>query len=927
MRCQRIRRWIIVAVLVCPWAQAQESFQVNLAEDGDTIGDMRPVFLKFRSQALPVISPQEVARRYLRLFDQSAEPEVKIDALNRLSNLQGAAGAKLDLSPEIEQRLYRQVIDSYDRVISRGSFQGRVDELLYQSAKAYAYTGKTDESVERLEQLVDLYPASSLAPEARFRIAESRFASGRFGEAETGYQQVLSDKAAGALRRKARYMLGWSAYKQGALARAGDRFMAVLDQYAADSDNFRQVPASAIDIVDDTFRIIALIAAQTDGVSSLQALLDRNGQKPWNDLLYDRLADFFAARQQYQRSVEVSKAYLSAAPYGASAPEVRAQIVQVWALAGNAARIRAAMADYVAAYRPAKRFDALAYGARERWADYTRKLADHAYYQATHASGKAGDQRAAASFRTAADYYQALAVKDLAAGSMHKLAGDAWLQAGDRARALDAFEQAGYHDPRFEGAADAAWAGIRLRTRELDGGHAGEDSLAALVETADRFAGRYSTDNRLPALQADMGNRLLAAGLYKQAARFAGQAIAQPRVTPSDAYSAWLVLGQARMASAEFRSAEQAWRRALELAGRVKASGTERQSLRQQLATSIYRQGEVAIADGNVDQAVANFTRIASVLPGSDIARKGQYDAANTLLKAGRWQSAVNALHQFRVDYPGDTLAASVSDKLVLAYESSEQPVRAADELLRAASPKDWQKRLRAAALYDDAGHTARRNRIYLSYLTAAPTPGDASEHRRQQRMRRQLIESGAGGDEMRAQLIARELASAWHSPVSLQSAANAALVLANEASEQFAAIRLRLPLKESLDRKQAALDKARQRYHQAEEMGNDPTRSEALFRRAELSRILARDIVDSEQPSGLTELEQSQYQMLLEEQAYPFEDQSIRIHARNHRQLADGIYNRWVQRSIDALAKLFPGRYARESHWINWRQEGGDGV
>ena len=927
MKDWRFTAWVLVAALSTSWVQAQESFKVNLAEDGDTIGDMRPVFLKFRSQAMPVISPREVARRYQRLFDQSTEPEVRIDALNRLSNLQSAAGKTLDLSAEKEQRLYRKAVESYDMIVNSGSFQGRLDELLYQSAKAYAYIGQTDDSVERLEELVGLYPSSSLAPEARFRIAESRFAAGRFDEAEAGYRAVLAGSASEALKRKARYMLGWSAYKQGAVIRAADRFMDVLDQYAGESDNFRQVAPAATDVVDDTFRVIALIAAQTDGVSTIQSLLDRNGQKPWNDLLYDRLADFYAARQQYRRSVAVSQAYLASSPYSASAPAVRAQIVQVWTLAGEEGRAREAMADYIAAYRPSDRFESLPADEQARWAGYARKLADNAYYQAGHAGSAATDGEVVSAFRTAAEYYQALAVKGIDAGAMHRLAGDAWLQAGDEGQALVAFEQAGYDDPRFPGAADAAWAGIRLRIRQLDEHRAGDDALAVLVSTTDRFAERFEADERVPALQADMGNRLLAAGRPEQAARFAGLAVARPEVEAVDAYSAWLVLGRARMLNGEFRPAEQAWRRALDLADGVQSTDDERRALKQQLATSIYRQGEAAVADDDVDRAVANFQRIASVYPGSEIARKGQYDAATTLLQAQRWQPAINALHQFRADHPDDPLTASITDKLVLAYESSNQPVRAADELLNAADPQDWKKRLRAAALYDTAGETASRNRLYQAYLTDATLPDSADEHVRQQRMRQQLIESGAAGDTMRAELVARELSSDWHSTSSLQAAAGAALVLANQASEQFAAIRLTLPLKASVARKQTALEKARQRYHQAEQMGDARTRSESLFRRAELSRTLARDIVESERPTGLTELEQSQYQLLLEEQAYPFEDQAIKIHAQNHHQLADGVYNRWVQQSMEALAKLFPGRYARDSHWIDWQKEGGDGA
>ncbi|TNE83762.1 MAG: hypothetical protein EP339_00010, partial [Gammaproteobacteria bacterium] len=57
-------------------ATAADSFRVDLQGDGETIGDMRPVFLKFENRAMPAISPREVARRYQELFEASNDPAV-----------------------------------------------------------------------------------------------------------------------------------------------------------------------------------------------------------------------------------------------------------------------------------------------------------------------------------------------------------------------------------------------------------------------------------------------------------------------------------------------------------------------------------------------------------------------------------------------------------------------------------------------------------------------------------------------------------------------------------------------------------------------------------------------------------------------------------------------------------------------------------
>jgi hypothetical protein len=53
-------------------------------------------------------------------------------------------------------------------------------------------------------------------------------------------------------------------------------------------------------------------------------------------------------------------------------------------------------------------------------------------------------------------------------------------------------------------------------------------------------------------------------------------------------------------------------------------------------------------------------------------------------------------------------------------------------------------------------------------------------------------------------------------------------------------------------------------------------------------------------------------YDLVIEEEAYPFEEQAIEVHEKNFEFLTDGIHNRWVQQSLDKLVMLMPGRYAR---------------
>jgi hypothetical protein len=70
--------------------------------------------------------------------------------------------------------------------------------------------------------------------------------------------------------------------------------------------------------------------------------------------------------------------------------------------------------------------------------------------------------------------------------------------------------------------------------------------------------------------------------------------------------------------------------------------------------------------------------------------------------------------------------------------------------------------------------------------------------------------------------------------------------------------------------------------------------------------------LLESERPSGLTAAESVDYDLVIEEEAFPFEEQAIEVHEANFELLAGGIYNPWVQKSLDQLATLMPGRYAK---------------
>ena len=85
-----------------------------------------------------------------------------------------------------------------------------------------------------------------------------------------------------------------------------------------------------------------------------------------------------------------------------------------------------------------------------------------------------------------------------------------------------------------------------------------------------------------------------------------------------------------------------------------------------------------------------------------------------------------------------------------------------------------------------------------------------------------------------------------------------------------------------------------------------------ATYEIAEIYRKLGLDIMNSERPKKLEADQMDEYNSLLEEQAFPFEEKAIEIHESNARRTADGNYDEWVRKSYAALAQLKPARYVR---------------
>ncbi|MBM4203793.1 MAG: hypothetical protein FJ194_06535 [Gammaproteobacteria bacterium] len=120
----------------------------------------------------------------------------------------------------------------------------------------------------------------------------------------------------------------------------------------------------------------------------------------------------------------------------------------------------------------------------------------------------------------------------------------------------------------------------------------------------------------------------------------------------------------------------------------------------------------------------------------------------------------------------------------------------------------------------------------------------------------------------------------------------------------------LRAPLAASLKQKSQRLQKAVSSFETVVNYQVQEVTTTATFQIADLYKALAGAIMALQRPAGLTAAELEEYNLLLEEQAYPFERKAIEIHELNSQRSWEGIYDQWVEKSFAELKRMLPGRF-----------------
>jgi hypothetical protein len=273
----------------------------------------------------------------------------------------------------------------------------------------------------------------------------------------------------------------------------------------------------------------------------------------------------------------------------------------------------------------------------------------------------------------------------------------------------------------------------------------------------------------------------------------------------------------------------------------------------------------------------------------------------------------------FRDHFPGHALQPEVTKKIAYAYREAGKLPLAAVEFERIEKESDDQEVRREALLVaiellEQAGAADRVLEVGRRYVGYFPQPVGAQLEIRskisailekQQKRQEYLDELG--------KIVAIEAAAGnLRTDRTRYLAARAALVLAEGSYNQFTAVKLVKPFDVNLRKKQGRMKAAIQEFSQLVDYEVGEVTAAATFYLAEIYAHFSRALMESERPEGLSPLELEEYELAIEEQAYPFEEKAIEVHESNLALMSLGVYNPWIDKSLEKLAVFVPARYAK---------------
>jgi tetratricopeptide (TPR) repeat protein len=820
----------------------------------------------------------------------------------------------------------KEAIELYKGLLKKYPLFERNDQVLYQLSRAYEETGQVDVAMTALEQLIAKYPQSRHIDEAQFRRAEYFFTRKKFLDAEESYQSVIGGGEGSGFYELALYKQGWAFFKQELYEEALEDYIKMLD-YKIDNGYDLDSIDNKIEKkrIDDTYRVISLSFSYLGGAESIVEFFDKRGHRFYEASIYSHLGEYYLTKRRYSDAAQSYQAYIDRNPVSKESPYFNIRIIEIYKKGGFPRLVVDAKRDFSKTYSLNSNYwtffdindnpTVLAF-LKSNLIDLANHY--HALYQDKRLR-KNKEENYKEAIYWYREFLSSFSEEKEAPKLNNQLAG-LLLEHKDFLDAATEYERTAYNYPTHEGSSGAGYAAVFAYREYLKVANQSQRNVIKreIIRTSLKFAEYFPTHKHAAIVLVAAVDDLYALEDYDQAIKYGRRVITvYPDADKKLIRSSWMVVAHASFDIANYEDAENAYVETLALTDKKNKSYV---SLTENLAASVYKQGEQARILGDHKTAAEHFLRVAKVAPNSKIRPTAEYDAAASLILLKQWGQVAGVLEGFRKLYPENKLQKDITKKLAVVYKEDGKLVKSAVEFERIEKENPDDDALRrealsqAAELYEKAEAQDKALLVYLKIVAYFPEPiEDAIEVRSKMS---EIYKLKGQNKKYIAELkkIVKTDAKGGKGRTDRTKflAANAALILAEPKLAAFKKVELVKPFKKNLRKKKVQMRSAIDAYTKLVDYQVGEVTAAATYYIAEIYFEFNIALLESERPTNLSDEELEEYELVIEDQAYPFEEKAISVHEKNVELLDVGIYNKWVDRSIEKLSALLPARYGK---------------
>lgn len=797
---------------------------------------------------------------------------------------------------------FNDAIQAYAHVIEKFPGHPLKEDALYGLAYCYTEQGDPDRAADGYARLIKAFPGTRYSVEINMRLGEYYFTMEDLPAAITHYSTVIkSDEPV--YVEKALYKLGWCYYNLDRYEEAIDSFFAVLD--------LNKTGKITVDsLADESMDIIARSYTESGGTPAFVRRTKTRPADSYSMLILFKLAELYRERSFFPEAIGTFRTYVKMFPAGESMPEVLKHMRETYHVRG----------DILASLELSETFT-LQIGPRTQWYQKTTpERREHARALILSNLETAANRRRARSQAAGKEAELTLALKDLT--EYEEIAG------GDSPCRIDFLK--GIVLTELDKFPDAVHVLNNLAVEKKCPDLAERAVLASTNYQINSYGESGTVD--LPLFENTVSilldlspehtvspGALLALGeitlnsddLPGARTHFSILIRRYPESSESD--RARLLIARTFFKEANFDQAaawfRESWRK-------TKDDATHEEARRLHVY-SLFKHAEELSNGNKAAEAAERFEAIHRQYPDSDVAQVSLYNAGKLYRSIGLERKATSLFETLATTYTDSEFASEALQMSVLILEALGDPVRAADDSMVLAFRSQGEDRktalLKAAELYSAGNVPGRAASSRSIYLQEFPEP--VEEFSKQLYLMGRDLET-VGNWESALSAYKRSVAlqrKVKDNQVLTAFAARSQLRVAEKTFTSYGTYHIAPPIDKTVVRKRDLLQDVIKEFVSAGSYRTADVITASNYFIGRALELFKEDILSSPVPEGLSAAELEEYELLLQEMAFPFEAKALDAYRVNiQRSVKLELLDPWIEKTYERMAELAPWSYLR---------------